>query len=167
MTALQCVLANPIATQRLGVRLGESLTAGSVLLLQGNLGSGKTALVQGIGAGLGIAEPIVSPTFVLLNEYFEGRLPLYHFDLYRLSPPETEALYLENYWEGAETPLGIVAIEWAERLVQSPLSYLRIQLDLAAEGRQAMLSPVGDRMSDWLADWGDRLLKDLNDPTLG
>jgi tRNA threonylcarbamoyladenosine biosynthesis protein TsaE len=162
MTALQCVLADPIATHRLGIRLGESLTAGSVLLLQGNLGSGKTALVQGIGAGLGIAEPVVSPTFVLLNEYFEGRLPLYHFDLYRLSSPEAEALYLENYWEGTEMPLGVVAIEWAERLVQPPLSYLQIQLNLAAEGRRAMLSPVGERMSDWLADWSDRLLKDLN-----
>ena len=160
MRSFQHVLANPAATHRLGVRLGQTLVAGSVLLLQGNLGSGKTALVQGIAVGLGIDEPVVSPTFVLLNEYFEGRLPLYHFDLYRLDPPDTAALDLETYWEGTEVPLGIVAIEWAERLSQLPLSYLQIQLDLAAEGRQATLSAIGDAMSAWLTEWGDRLLED-------
>ena len=160
MDSLQCVLADPAATHRLGVRLGQSLAVGSILLLQGDLGSGKTALVQGIGAGLGINEPVVSPTFILLNEYLEGRLPLYHFDLYRLDPAETAALYLETYWQGIEVPLGIVAIEWAERLSQPPSSYLQIQLDRIGEGRQAMLVPSGDTMSAWLTEWGDRLLED-------
>jgi tRNA threonylcarbamoyladenosine biosynthesis protein TsaE len=161
MHSLQCVLANPLATHRLGVRLGQFLTAGSILLLKGNLGSGKTALVQGIGEGLEIREPVVSPTFTLANEYFEGRIPLYHFDLYRLQPPEVKALYLETYWEGVEVPLGIVAIEWAERLNQRPLSYLQIQLEPVADGRQAELLPVGEATIAWLANWGDRLLKDL------
>lgn len=71
-------LADAEATRRLGEALGLLLTAGTVLLLEGNLGSGKTTLTQGIGAGLGIADAIVSPTFTLICEYFEGRLPLYH-----------------------------------------------------------------------------------------
>jgi tRNA threonylcarbamoyladenosine biosynthesis protein TsaE len=162
MYSLECILANPQATHRLGVRLGECLTAGSILLLEGDLGSGKTALVQGIGAGLGITEPIVSPTFVLLNEYLEGRIPLYHFDLYRLDPPEVAALYLDAYWDGIEAPLGIVAIEWAKRLIQPPLSYLQIQLNPFADGRQATLLPVGDAAIACLEAWGDRLVKDLN-----
>lgn len=116
------------ATRSLGITLGKSLDAGSVILLAGDLGSGKTTLVQGIGIGLGITEPIVSPTFTLINEYLGGRLPLYHIDLYRLQPQEAVALNLETYWEGGEFPLGIVAIEWAERLNYQPPSYLRVCL---------------------------------------
>ena len=119
-------LADAQATRSLGITLGQNLSAGSVILLEGNLGSGKTTLVQGIGEGLGISSSIVSPTFTLINEYTEGRLPLYHLDLYRLQPAEVMALNLETYWEGVEVPLGIMAIEWAERLQYKPCSYLRI-----------------------------------------
>jgi len=121
-------LAHPEATRSLGITLGQFLSAGSVILLEGDLGSGKTTLVQGIGEGLGITEPIVSPTFTLINEYIEGRLPLYHLDLYRLQPEEATALNLESYWEGVDFPAGIVAIEWAERLEYKPPSYLQVCL---------------------------------------
>ncbi len=128
------------ATQALGKALGEQLPAGSVLLLKGNLGSGKTTLVQGLGAGLGIAE-IDSPTFTLINEYTRGRVPLYHVDLYRLSASEAEALYLETYWEGLEVKPGIVAIEWAERLTYLPPAPVELALDYVPEGgRQAKLT---------------------------
>lgn len=137
-------LTNAEATRSLGMSLGQSLSAGSVILLAGDLGSGKTTLVQGLGQGLGIAEPIVSPTFTLINEYAEGRLPLYHLDLYRLQPQEVTALNLETYWEGVEVPLGIVAIEWAERLQYKPPSYLSIRLTYSTDrGRRVDLMPVG------------------------
>lgn len=132
------------ATRSLGIALGRSLPAGSVILLEGELGSGKTTLVQGIGEGIGITESIVSPTFTLINEYPEGRLPLYHLDLYRLDSSEVEALGLETYWEGTEVPWGIVAIEWAERLHRKPHSYLQICLTYQADySRQADVSGVG------------------------
>lgn len=138
-------LADTEATRSLGIALGKSLTAGSVILLEGDLGSGKTTLVQGIGQGLGITDAIVSPTFTLINEYTEGRLPLYHLDLYRLESAEVAALNLESYWEGVEFPLGIVAIEWAERLPYKPPSYLSLALKYAVEnGRQAEMLPVGE-----------------------
>lgn len=138
-------LADAEATRSLGVNLGKSLKAGSVILLEGDLGAGKTTLVQGIGEGLGITDPIVSPTFTLINEYTEGRIPLYHLDLYRLQPEEVTALNLESYWEANEVPLGIVAIEWAERLQYQPPSYLRICLNYSADtGRQANLISVGN-----------------------
>jgi tRNA threonylcarbamoyladenosine biosynthesis protein TsaE len=138
------------ATRSLGITLGQSLPAGSVILLEGDLGSGKTTLVQGIGAGLGITEPIVSPTFTLINEYLEGRIPLYHLDLYRLQPAEVEALNLDNYWEGLDFPLGIVAIEWAERLPYKPPAYLNITLNYSIEtGRQVgLLAQGGFEVSD-------------------
>jgi tRNA threonylcarbamoyladenosine biosynthesis protein TsaE len=138
--SMNVFLPDAEATRSLGCNLGQSLPAGTVLLLAGDLGSGKTTLVQGIGEGLGIKDPIVSPTFTLINEYTEGRIPLYHLDLYRLEPKEVEALNLESYWEGIEFPLGIVAIEWAERLPYQPQNYLQITLTYQADGsRQAQI----------------------------
>lgn len=132
---MQIYLANAQATRLLGIQLGQTLAAGSTILLTGDLGSGKTSLVQGIGEGLGIDEPIVSPTFTLINEYDCGRLPLYHLDLYRLQPEEVKGLNLASYWDGIEYPLGIVAIEWAQRLPQMPPTYLQICLKYAGDRR--------------------------------
>lgn len=132
------------STRSLGIALGQSLPNGSSILLEGDLGSGKTTLVQGIGEGIGISELIVSPTFTLINEYTEGRLPLYHLDLYRLQPQEVSALHLETYWEGIEVPPGIVAIEWAERMLFKPTSYLRVCLTYNDDtGRLATIMPIG------------------------
>jgi tRNA threonylcarbamoyladenosine biosynthesis protein TsaE len=126
------------ATQALGQILGEQLPAGSVLLLKGDLGSGKTTLVQGLGLGLGVAD-IDSPTFTLINEYLEGRVPLYHIDLYRLSMAEADALFLETYWDGLEVEPGIVAIEWSERLSHLPPAPIELSLSYLPQGRQANL----------------------------
>ncbi len=128
-------------TQALGVELGDSLRAGTTILLKGELGSGKTTLVQGLAQGMGIADPIVSPTFTIINEYLTGRLPLYHLDLYRLDPTEVDELNLETYWQGIETEPGIIAIEWAERLSYLPPEYLLIELSYdSTEGRIARIS---------------------------
>ncbi len=129
------------ATQALGIELGKSLPAGSVLLLTGDLGSGKTTFVQGLAQGLEIEDAIVSPTFTIINEYLGARLPLYHLDLYRLTSAEVDDLYLESYWLGLENELGIVAIEWAERLSNLPPDYIRIELSYdPVEGRVAKIS---------------------------
>ncbi len=137
-------LSDPEATQQLGQRLGEYLPAGTIILLAGDLGAGKTSLVQGIGRGLGITEPILSPTFTLINEYTQGRLPLYHFDLYRLKPEEVFSLQIDNYWEGVEVNLGITAIEWSERLPYKPTQYIQISLKFSeGGGRVAEIKTVG------------------------
>ena len=139
------MLANFEATKALGQKLGQNLPERSVLLLKGDLGAGKTTLVQGIGEGLGITDAIVSPTFTLINEYHQGRLPLYHLDLYRLEPEAVAELYLEQYWEEGEALPGITAIEWPEKLSYLPLNYLQIQLSYSeVTGRQAILQHVGD-----------------------
>lgn len=141
---MEIFLKDAEATKALGVTLGQTLPSGSVILLEGDLGSGKTTLVQGVGKGLGINDPVVSPTFTIINEYTEGRIPLYHLDLYRLQPAETTALNLETYWEGIEVAPGIVAIEWAERLQYQPQTYLSVRLTYTGDtGRQAYLLPVG------------------------
>jgi tRNA threonylcarbamoyladenosine biosynthesis protein TsaE len=137
-------LKDPNATRQLGLHLGQVLTPGSVVLLEGNLGSGKTTLVQGIAAGLGIAEAVDSPTFTLVNEYLDGRSPLYHLDLYRLDPAEVADLSLATYWSDTEVEPGIVAIEWAERLQQKPNDYLLLQLTYTStDQRQVTFLPGG------------------------
>lgn len=98
-------------TRRLGVILGGLLAPGDVVLLYGELGAGKTAFAQGIGRGLGVAATVNSPTFTILKEYM-GRLPLYHFDLYRIEDAgELESLGFADYFAGD----GVSVIEWAER----------------------------------------------------
>jgi tRNA threonylcarbamoyladenosine biosynthesis protein TsaE len=140
-------LPNAAATLTLGHHLGQSLAAGTVLLLEGDLGAGKTTLTQGLGQGLGITDPIVSPTFTLLNEYPEGRVPLYHFDLYRLDSQGTAGLNPELYWEGWEVESGIVVIEWPDRLPYRPASYLTLALTVRPdpdEGREAEFGAIGN-----------------------
>jgi tRNA threonylcarbamoyladenosine biosynthesis protein TsaE len=142
---MKIFLADSGATRSLGLTMGTSLPAGSVILLTGELGTGKTTLVQGIGEGLGIQDPIISPTFSIINEYTEGRIPLYHLDLYRLEPKEVQALNLESYWEGIEVTPGITAIEWSERMPYMPKSYLNITLSYNDEGtRQAEIITVNE-----------------------
>ncbi|MEO7002273.1 MAG: tRNA (adenosine(37)-N6)-threonylcarbamoyltransferase complex ATPase subunit type 1 TsaE [Ktedonobacterales bacterium] len=127
-------------TRRLGDLLGRVLAAGDVVLLSGALGAGKTAFTQGIAVGLGVRVTVNSPTFTLLKEY-AGRLPLYHFDLYRIdNADEVLSLGFAEYFEGN----GVSVIEWAERAEVAgdndagspwPESWLRI--NLRATGRQS------------------------------
>lgn len=137
-------LSTPEMTFNLGVAIGQHCSPGMTILLEGDLGAGKTTLVQGIGSGLGIQDAIASPTFTLIVEYLDGRIPLYHLDLYRLDPADVPSLNPELYWEGLEVEPGIVAIEWAERLPYKPSSYLRLCLTHQDGARQAQLIPVGE-----------------------
>lgn len=125
---------NARATHALGQRLGHAAAPGDLILLTGPLGSGKTALTQGIGAALGVMEPVNSPTFTVLKEHHSGRLPLYHFDLYRLDDPEEMwALGFEDYFSGA----GVCVVEWAERAAEAWQDRAWLWLNLALTGATA------------------------------
>ncbi len=100
-------------TLQLGNRLGRFCKAGDVILLNGDLGVGKTVFSKGIGEGLGIVEPISSPTFTILQVYEGGRIPLYHFDVYRIADiEEMEEIGYEDYFYGE----GVCLIEWAKQI---------------------------------------------------
>ena len=101
----------PEETQAYGRRLADRLRSGDVIALMGELGSGKTCLIQGICQGLDVADDVTSPTFTLINEY-QGRLPVYHFDLYRLEDPESVLdIGFDEYVDGN----GVCLIEWADK----------------------------------------------------
>jgi tRNA threonylcarbamoyladenosine biosynthesis protein TsaE len=125
---------SPEETWALAAALADELGAGTVMALHGDLGAGKTCFVQGLAVALGIDEPITSPTYTLIGEY-EGRLPLHHIDLYRLSgPTEVLGLGLEEYFDAQ----GITAIEWAERadgLLPPDLLHIRIDADELTQTR--------------------------------
>ena len=104
--------SSPLQTRRLGERMAQQLRAGDVLLLLGDLGAGKSELTRGIARGLGISGPIASPSFPIMNLYDTGRVPLYHFDWYRLeSVDELYEMGLDEYLGGD----GIAVVEWPER----------------------------------------------------
>lgn len=117
-------------THRIGEALGALCRARDIILLEGDLGAGKTALAQGIGHGLGVSAMINSPTFTLIKEY-RGRLPFYHFDLYRVEDAnETADLGIDEYLEDE----GVCVVEWPERAEQIwPPEHLRIRLTVIGE----------------------------------
>ncbi len=121
---------NPEETQTLGEKLGKTLKRGDVIALVGDLGTGKTCLTQGIARGVGIAsdEVVNSPSYILINEY-NGKIPIYHIDLYRLeNSEEITELGLSEYIEGD----GICIIEWAERMSDLlPDTCIKIHITLA------------------------------------
>ena len=126
-----------------GEKLGARASPGDIVALYGDLGTGKTVLVKGMAKGLGVKREIVSPTYMLIREY-EGRIPLYHFDLYRLdSLRSIQDLGYEEYLYGN----GLAAIEWAEKLASliSP-EHLRVELeDAGPECRKLRFIPRGAR----------------------
>ena len=104
--------SNSVAeTEELGAQLAARLRPGDVVAYTGDLGAGKTAFTRGIARGLGIPERVTSPTFTIVNEYEGGRLPLFHFDLYRLGDPEE---LFDIGWEDYLARGGVCAVEWSE-----------------------------------------------------
>ena len=122
-------------TAAVGRELAKTLTPGSVVLLSGDLGAGKTAFVRGLAEGLGVdPAEVSSPTFTLVQEYRGGRLPMLHVDLYRLDDPrECDELGLDELGAG-----GVVAIEWAEKLSRRPLDAIRVTIKDAGEDRRSV-----------------------------
>lgn len=102
---------SPEETENIAFELAKSLNPGDVIAFSGDLGAGKTAFTRGLARGLGISEPITSPTFTIVNEYDSGRLPLFHFDLYRLN---SEDDLFDIGWEDYLERGGVCAVEWSE-----------------------------------------------------
>ena len=140
---LDFISHSEVQTRRLGARLAQLLQPGDVIGLVGDLGSGKTRWVQGVCQGLEVVDPVISPTFTLVNEY-QGRWPVYHIDLYRLEDTADMLTFgLEDYLYGQ----GISLIEWADRADKHlPQDYLTIELYyIETTKRRVVIRPHGTR----------------------
>lgn len=107
------ITRSPVETEQLGEKIAQYLSPGMVLALEGDLGAGKTCFVSGLARGLGYDGEVSSPTFALINEYVGGRIPLYHFDMYRVS--SWDDLYSTGFFDYLETE-GALAVEWSENI---------------------------------------------------
>ena len=143
---------SPAETRALGERLARVLCPGDVLCLWGDLGAGKSELTRGIAAGLGVTAPVTSPSFTIMNVYGEGRLPLYHFDWYRLeSSEELYEMGMDEYLGGD----GIAVVEWPgvcpDAMPETRLDVTLTPLDESE--REISLTPRGDfRVLEWEED---------------
>ena len=136
---------NEIDMKKFAQKLGEQLQAGDVIVLTGELGSGKTTFTKGIGLGLGIKQMIKSPTYTIVREY-EGRLPLYHMDVYRIGD-DPDSIDLDDYLFND----GVTVIEWGNLLAQDlPDTYLEIIFDYTAERRNLTLKPHGEHYHQYV-----------------
>ena len=152
----------PEATKQLAATLAPYLRAGDVVVLDGDLGAGKTQFVQGVAAGLGIRNQVTSPTFNILLTYPGGSLPLYHFDLYRLE--SAEDLEDIGFYETIDAD-GASFLEWGEKFPEAlPYSYLRIWIEANPDGtRTVRAHSFGERSRQllflWAKDSKSRLMR--------
>ena len=110
---MEFITHDPLETEQVGQALGQVLTPGTILAYEGDLGAGKTAFTRGLARGLGCTEQVTSPTYTIVNEYLSGRLPLFHFDMYRLhSADDLWDIGWEDYLERG----GVCAVEWSENV---------------------------------------------------
>ena len=134
---------SPEETRALGRRLARQLCAGDVLLLWGNLGAGKSEMTRGIAEGLGVAGPVTSPSFTIMNMYDDGRVPLYHFDWYRLeSAEELYEMGMEEYLGGD----GVAVVEWPSQCPEAiPETHLAVHLTPVGDNeRDVTFTPMGE-----------------------
>lgn len=153
MTPTSIVTEGEMATQGCGAVLAPLLEPGDVLLLSGDLGAGKTQLTKGLALGLGVAEPVTSPTFNMLLVH-EGRISLYHFDLYRLD----DAAQLEDLdYFGTLEAGGVSVVEWGDRFAEAaPPDGLSVSIHIEGDERRRIeLSALGTRGEDLAAHWLD------------
>ena len=135
----------PQETEALGEALGRVLPPGSVVAYTGGLGAGKTAFTRGLARGLGVQDRVTSPTFTIVNEYEGGRLPLFHFDWYRLS--DAEELF-DIGWEDYLSRGGVCAVEWSENAPEAFDAPVRVTIWQAGEAR--LISIQGDGLEELL-----------------
>lgn len=122
---MQIQTHSPEETEAVGRKLAAQLRPGDVLAYYGDLGAGKTAFTRGLAAGLGVTEPVTSPTYTIVNEYLSGRLPLFHFDMYRLGSADE---LFDIGWEDYLARGGICAVEWSENVEEALDGALRITI---------------------------------------
>ena len=136
---------SPVETESVGAALGKILPAGTVIAYRGDLGAGKTAFTRGLARGLGFLDMVTSPTYTIVNEYLGGRLPLFHFDMYRLaSSDDLWDIGWEDYLERG----GICAVEWSENVVDALENAISVTIEKLGEESRRITIEGGESLAD-------------------
>ena len=142
---MQYITNSPAETEAIGAALGEILSPGTVLAYRGDLGAGKTAFTRGLARGLGCTDIVTSPTYTIVNEDLNGRLPLFHFDMYRLaSSDDLWDIGWEDYLERG----GICAVEWSENVEDALEDAIFITIEKLGEESRRITIEGGDSLAD-------------------
>ena len=136
---------SPAETEAIGAALAKILRPGTILAYEGDLGAGKTAFTRGLAAGLGCTEIVTSPTYTIVNEYLSGRLPLFHFDMYRLA--SSDDLW-DIGWEDYLDRGGICAVEWSENVDDAMEDALYITIEKLGEETRRITIEGGEFLAD-------------------
>ena len=136
---------SPAQTENLGAALGKIIRPGTVIAYLGDLGAGKTAFTRGIARGLCCTEPVTSPTYTVVNEYLTGKMPLFHFDMYRLrSAEELWDIGWEDYLERG----GVCAVEWSENVREAMENAVWITIEKTGEDTRRITIEGGEGLAD-------------------
>ena len=142
---MQFLTNSPEETEKIGAALAQTLTPGTILAYRGDLGAGKTAFTRGLARGLGCRELVTSPTYTIVNEYLGGRLPLFHFDMYRLaSSDDLWDIGWEDYLERG----GICAVEWSENVEDAMEGAICITIEKTGEESRRITIEGGEKLAD-------------------
>ena len=136
---------SPEETEAIGAALGKILTPGAVIAYRGDLGAGKTAFTRGLARGLGYAEPVTSPTYTIVHEYLGGRMPLFHFDMYRLA--SSDDLW-DIGWEDYLDRGGVCAVEWSENVEDALEDAILITIHKTGETSRKIVIEGGENLAD-------------------
>ncbi len=136
---------SPAGTEAVGEALGKVVKPGTVVAYRGDLGAGKTAFTRGLARGMGIFDMVTSPTYTIVNEYLSGRLPLFHFDMYRLTSGED---LFDIGWEDYLERGGVCAVEWSENVADALENPLTVTIEKTGEQTRRITLEGGDILAD-------------------
>ena len=142
---MEFITNSPFETEKVGEALGKVLLPGSILAYEGDLGAGKTAFTRGLARGLGATEQVTSPTYTIVNEYLSGRMPLFHFDMYRLaSSDDLWDIGWEDYLERG----GVCAVEWSENVRDAMEDAITVCIQKLGEEKRKITITGGAGLED-------------------
>ena len=142
---MEFITNSPAETEAVGQALAKILTPGAVIAYRGDLGAGKTAFTRGLARGLGANEQVTSPTYTIVNEYEGGRLPLFHFDMYRLDSADD---LFDIGWEDYLLRGGVCAVEWSENVPEAMADAITVEIRKISDNDRQILIEGGDSLAD-------------------
>ena len=142
---MEFITNGPGETEALGAALGRLLPAGSVVAYRGGLGAGKTAFTRGLARGLGVTDSVTSPTYTIVNEYLSGKMPLFHFDMYRLKSADD---LFDIGWDDYLERGGVCAVEWSENVDEAMENAVWVSIERLDEDGRRITIEGGDFLAD-------------------